>query len=332
VTGSKTTATSVGWDGGTEPCVVRKGNDGIWLNFNPQVRGGFAQHVFGISGRPAGRTGLIGRWVIDGRQCDVWRLPDRNGRFDVAVMNPDGVRPFLLSAQGRLHRGFGYGGLTVHVHTPLIERLGEKEALSNARHWANHQMLHLEKPRDVIGCERISRIDYAVDVLVEKGGPDDYGPDVHEQIVSRLQHPMTYWNTGWEIGRGNTDKDRLKRAITSYDKTQERWDKGGIAGLQEYVTDLGDLSLIVEQGGKVVQVSVCGAFQEVRVWRVEFRFFRSFLQCKGISNADEAIAAMPALVSNACQTTRLHQRCSTGNVFPTNPVTRLWNALQITVT
>ena len=50
-------------------------------------------------------------------------------------------------------------------------------------------MLQLPTLRDVVGCELVSRIDYAVDVLVEKGGPDDYGPDVHEQLISRLQHP-----------------------------------------------------------------------------------------------------------------------------------------------
>ena len=315
--------------------VVCKGNDGIWLNLNPPrhggVRGGSAQHVRGVTGRPARWTGPIGTWEVGGRRCEVRRLKAPNGRFDVAVMNADGVRPFLLSARGNLHGGFGHGGLSVHVHAPLVERLGEKDAVTSARRWANQLMLCLPTPRDVIGCERVSRIDYAVDVLVAKGGPDDYGPAVHEQLVSRLRHPKAAWDTGWEIGRGDTDKDRLERVITSYDKLQERRDKGGVAGLREYVTSLGDPSLGVDDDGRVTLVDDSNGKREVRVWRVEFRFHRAFLQGKGISDADEGVAALPALVAAACQTTRLNKRCSTGNVFPTSPMTPLWNSVRQTV-
>ena len=69
----------------------------------------------------------------------------------------------------------------------------------------------------------------------------------------------------------------------------------------------------------------------MRVWRVEFRFHRSFLHGEGINDADEGIASLPALVSKACQTTRLHERCSTGRVFRTNPMTRLWVSVASTV-
>lgn len=321
-------------DGVIGPRVVCKGNDGIWLNLNPPrhggVRGGSAQHVRGVTGCRAGQTGPIGTWEVGGHRCQVRRLKAPNGRFDVAVMNPDGVRPFLLSAQGNLHGGFGYGGLSVHVHAPLVERLGEKDALTSARRWANQLMLCLPTPRDVIGCERVSRIDYAVDVLVEKGGPDDYGPAVHEQLVSRLQHPKAV-GTGWQIGRGDTDPDQLERVITSYDKLQERRDKGGVAGLREYVTSLGAPSLGVDGAGRVTHVDDSNGRREVRVWRVEFRFHRAFLQSKGITDADGAIRALPALVSEGCQTTRLHERCSTGRVFHTNPMTRLWASVHKTV-
>lgn len=61
----------------------------------------------------------------------------------------------------------------------------------------------------------------------------------------------------------------------------------------------------------------------MRVWRIEFRFHRSFLKGKGVSDADGAIAAMPALVASACQTTRLQQRYATGNVFPENHETEI---------
>ena len=328
-------AISAGGDGVLGPRVVHRGNDGIWLDFNPlirgSVRGGSAQHVRGVTGRPAQQVGPIGKWEVAGRRCQVRRLKAPNGRFDVAVMNTDGVRPFLLSAQGRLFGGFGDGGLLVHVHAPLVERLGERDAVTSARRWANQLMLCLPTPRDVIECERVSRIDYAVDVLVEKGGPDDYGPAVHEQLVSRLRHPKAAWDTGWEIGRGDTDKDRLERVITSYDKLQERRDKGGVAGLREYVTSLGDPSLGVDDDGRVTLVDDSNGKREVRVWRVEFRFHRAFLQGKGISDADEGVAALPALVAAACQTTRLNKRCSTGNVFPTSPMTPLWNSVRQTV-
>ena len=327
---------TTGGDGVPGPRVVREGNDGIWLNFNPQlrgsVRGGSMQHVHGVSTRPARQTGPIGKWEVGGSRCQVWRLEASEGRFDVAVMNPDGVRPFLLSAQGNLHGGFGYGGLTVHVHAPLVERLGEKDAVTSARRWANQLMLCLPTPRDVIECERVSRIDYAVDVLVEKGGPDDYGPAVHEQLVSRLRHPKGVWGTGWEIGRGDTDPDRLERVITSYDKLQERRDKGGIAGLREYVTSLGDPSLGVDEDGRVTHADDSQGRREMRVWRVEFRFHRDFLRGEGISDADEGVTALPKLVSEACHTTSLRQRCATGNVFATNPMTPLWNSVRQTVT
>lgn len=317
------------------PRVVHKGNDGMWLNFNPQmrgsVRGGSVQHVRGVTGRPARRTEPIGNWDIAGSWCEVRRLKAPDGRFDVAVMNPWGVRPFLLSAQGNLHGGFGYGGLSVHVHAPLIERVGEKKALEMARAWADALMLCLPTPQAVVECELVSRIDYAVDVLVERGSQDDYGPAVHEQLISRLQHPKAVWGTGWEIGIGKTAKNKLKRVITSYDKLKERWDKGGLTGLQEYVKGLGDPSLVVEGEGQVVQIDESGERREVRVWRVEFRFHRAFLQGEGIGDAHEAITALPALAAAACHTTSLRQRCTTGNVFPTNPVIRLWKSLIKTV-
>ena len=336
MTETKKNTMTEGGDAVIGPRVVHKGNDGIWLNFNPQmrgsVRGGSMQHVRGVTGHSARPTGPIGKWEIGGSWCEVRRLEAPDGRFDVAVMNLEGVHPFLLSAQGSLRSGFGYGGLSIHVHAPLIERRGEKEALANARQWANHLMLCLPSQRDVIGCELVSRIDYAVDVLVEKEGPDDYGPAVQEQLISRLQHPRQACGTGWEIGHGNADKDRLKLVITSYDKLKERWDKKSLAGLQEYVTGLGDSSLVVEKDSRVLRTGENEERQEVRVWRVEFRFHRSFLQGKGIGDADDAIAALPVLVADACRTTRLHERCRTGNIFPTNPITRLWNLVRTTVT
>ena len=143
----------------------------------------------GDTNRAVIQTGRIGTWDIGDCRCEVNLLKLLPGRFDIAVINPNGVQPFLLSAQGGPHGGFAYGGLNVHVHAPLIELLGEKKALVAARQWVNQWMLQLPTLRDVVGCELVSRIDYAVDVLVEKGGPDDYGPDVHEQLISRLQHP-----------------------------------------------------------------------------------------------------------------------------------------------
>ena len=317
---------------GTGPRVVHKGNDGIWLNYNPQrsggVKSGNMQHIRGVTGRRATQTGKIGTWDIGDCLCKVDRLGARLERFKIAVINPNGVQLFLLSAQGRLHGGFEYGGLNVRVHPPLIERLGEKEAVEAARQWADQWMLQLPTPRDVVRCERVSRIDYAVDIIVEKGGPDDYGPAVHEQLISRLQHPQAFWVTGWEIGRGGADKNRLERVIVSYDKFQERWDNKQYGGLQEYVTSLNNPSLVVHPDGCVTEGD---GNKAMRVWRIEFRFHRSFLKGKEISDADEAIAAMPALVAVASQTTRLQQRCATGNVFPTNRETEIWNLVRNTV-
>ena len=336
MTGTKPSAMTTNVDTASGPRVVYQGNDGIWLNFNPQmrgsVRGGFMQHVRGVTGSGMRQPGPLGKCDIGGRQCLVWRLKAPYGRFDVAVMNPEGVRPFLLSAQGNQHGGFGIGGLSVHVHAALIERVGEVEAVASARRWVNALMLCLPTPQAIVACELVSRIDYAVDVLVEKGGPDDYGPAVHEQLISRLQHPKMFWKTGWEIGRGDAGKDRLKRVITSYDKFQERWDRKGFAGLQEYVTNLGDSSLAVEEDGRVVQVGENGERQQIRGWRIEFRFHRTFLQGEGIGDANEAILALPALVAAACPTTSLRQRCTTGKVFATNPVTPLWKCVIMTVT
>ena len=325
-------------DSPTRTCVVRKCNDGLWLNFNPQFHGwvtgdGSIQKrrvFFGRSMRP-GKP--IGEWAVNGQFCDVHCLKPLKGGLDIAVMNPNGVRRFLLSARGNPHGGFGYGGLNVHVHTPLIERIGETAAVAAARKWAQEWILCLPMEYDVVECERISRIDYAMDVLVEKGGPDDYGPDVHEQLISKLQNREVFWETGWAIGLRKADKDgskkdRLELVIVSYDKLRERWDKGGLEGLQEYVESLNEPSLVVHRDGRVTDVDG----KEVRVWRVEFRFHRSFLHGEGIADASEAIVALPALVAAACRATRLHQRCTTGNVFRTNPLTRIWSLVQKTVT
>ncbi len=336
ITGTKPSAMTTDVDTAFGPRVVHQGNDGVWLNFNPQmrgsVRGASMQHVRGVTGRGARQIGPIGKCDIGSSRCQVRNLEPSHGRFDVVVMDPEGVRPFLLSAQGNQHGGFGIGGLSVHVHAALIKRVGEVEAVASARRWTNALMLCLPTPQAVVECELVSRIDYAVDVLVEKGGPDDYGPAVHEQLISRLQHPKTFWKTGWEIGRGNAAKDRLKRVVASYDKFQERWDRKGFAGVQEYVTSLGDSSLAVEEDGRVVQVGENGERRQMRVWRIEFRFHRTFLQDKGIDDANKAIVALPALVAAACRITSLRQRCATGKVFATNPVTSLWNSISKTVT
>ena len=324
-------------DSATGTRVVHKGNDGLWLNFNPRmhggIKGGSMQHVHGVSGRPATQTGWIDTCDIGGCRCKIHRLEARPKRFDIAVMNPWGVRRLLLSAQGKLHCGFGYGGLNVRVHPLLIELLGEKKALEAARKWANSLGFCLPTLHDIALCERVSRIDYAVDVLVEKGGPDDYAPGVHEQLISKLQNREVFWETGWAIGLRKADKDgskkdRLELVIVSYDKLRERWDKGGLEGLQEYVESLNEPSLVVHRDGRVTDVDG----KEVRVWRVEFRFHRSFLHGEGIADASEAIVALPALVAAACRATRLHQRCTTGNVFRTNPLTRIWSLVQKTVT
>ena len=223
-------------DGTSAPRVVRAGNDGIWLNFNPVahcgMRGGSLQHLRGVTGRREGQTETIATWDIGDKQCNVDRKKVPPDRFEVVVMNPDGVRPFLLSATGKLCAGLGYGGLNVHVHAPLIERLGQEVAVANARRWANQLMLCLPSPRDVIACERVSRIDFCMDVLVEKGGPDDHGPDVHKQLKSRLQHPKRFWDTGLgEIGRGETEKGPAALGDRKLRQTERAPGQSGLAGI-----------------------------------------------------------------------------------------------------
>lgn len=62
------------------------------------VKGGYMQHIRGVTGRAAMQTGRICTWDIGDCWCEVNLLKVLLGRFDIAVINPNGVQPFLLSA------------------------------------------------------------------------------------------------------------------------------------------------------------------------------------------------------------------------------------------
>ena len=61
MTGTKKTTLMADGGSGTGPRVVHKGNDGIWLNCNPQrrggVKGGCMQHMRGVTDRAVIQTG-----------------------------------------------------------------------------------------------------------------------------------------------------------------------------------------------------------------------------------------------------------------------------------
>lgn len=333
--------------------VVRTGGDGIWLNYDPLILAkryrGSAQHLRGIPRKPC-----------PGQQIDILKIDEhchpvrivgfKCGAFDIAVCNSaaanaGSVQPFLLSATGRFVGGFGFGGLNVHVHPALITRVGERQAVVTARAWANHLLLSLPSEK-IVECERVSRSDYAVDILVDKGGTDDFGPGICEQVVSQCRGKAPYFATGWQVGliaqAGHSEDDaqdeqrekkdgdeqrqnksRMRQVIVAYDKIQERRDKRGVDGVREYVASLNDPQLKVDEAGVVSRDG-----KEIRIWRVEFRFHREFLHDSKISNADEALAKVPSLLATAARATRMHERSGTGRVYRTNRVTPFWKLVQ----